>query len=359
MKVIENIKEAFNFKKNKWLALSSVATVFSMVFFLALLPFTIIFLLWKLLSKYKWFKKIKEKSKGKYWGFVIASYIGIYIITALLSPANWINAYNQNTACIDEISYTGVANNSTVKDEEVKLDIEVIGEREKTFRDSNTLVTVNGNEANYNGWNNIFEYDATYPEGDNSLIIVAEDKDSQDCSKQVEVNFTVDLTEKREKEEEKQANEEEARIAEEKRKQEEEQERIREEKQQEENAYILKVSQSSERMSKAFGEMDLLQKKPLPILWTNTEVIELAAATLVIENEYDSFSKNEPPEKYQKYHELYLSSLKKHKEAMPILREGIDNLDVDKVNEAGAIMTEANNILTESRRELDRVKQNQ
>jgi len=115
-----------------------------------------------------------------------------------------------------------------------------------------------------------------------------------------------------------------------------------------------------ETMSKIFKDFndanfslaDLLETKSF-LLWTDKEIITAAADTIIIEQSYGLVKALTPPERFEKAHDLLLSGLEKDALAMPLFRFGIDNLNVDKIEQATKLMYEGIDFLEQGDEELN------
>ncbi len=91
---------------------------------------------------------------------------------------------------------------------------------------------------------------------------------------------------------------------------------------------------------------DLLTKKPLgPKYWTQEEIYLFAMHTLVIEMSYDEAKKVEVPTGFESIQREILEGLRKYAQAMPLLREGLDEMNNTKLNMANTLIGEGSNNL--------------
>ena len=100
---------------------------------------------------------------------------------------------------------------------------------------------------------------------------------------------------------------------------------------------------------------NLLKEKPLPILWTDEEIVKAAAHTVIIEQSYKDAKGLYAPPRFQKAHSLFLSSLEKYAQAMPLLRSGIDNLNAEEINQATALINEGADLTKQATKELEKL----
>ena len=116
-----------------------------------------------------------------------------------------------------------------------------------------------------------------------------------------------------------------------------------------ENKYTNKVVRLSFDVSDSLSYIsNLVSNKPLPNLWTNEEIIRLAAATVLIESSYTEAQELIVPERFQEMHKVFLSALEKFSTAMPLLRSGIDNMNAYKIEQATVYITEGSTLLQEA-----------
>jgi len=92
----------------------------------------------------------------------------------------------------------------------------------------------------------------------------------------------------------------------------------------------------------------LLINKSLPIYWNETELTMAALSSVYIEQSYDKIIKLTPPKELVEMHNLLLSALKKYKQAMPLFRQGVDNLDAQKINQSTTLMIEGASLMEEA-----------
>lgn len=115
-----------------------------------------------------------------------------------------------------------------------------------------------------------------------------------------------------------------------------------------EQTYItefLKISQSSSEALSHLGTF--VQEKPLPSAWSDTETVRLALDITLVKGAYSDAQKLTPPPRFAEIHALWLSALLKNSEAMDLFTSGVDTLDVEKLNQASAKMTEASAIINQ------------
>jgi hypothetical protein len=113
--------------------------------------------------------------------------------------------------------------------------------------------------------------------------------------------------------------------------------------------YSLKSADIIQITGKALGEMgEFLQAKPLPILWTEKEMIKVAAQMVTIQMSYEDAEKLQPPKEMEKIHATFLEGMQYYNDAMDNLTKGIDSSDVDLINKAANQMGEGNKSIKEA-----------
>jgi len=117
---------------------------------------------------------------------------------------------------------------------------------------------------------------------------------------------------------------------------------------------ILKINQDVSDAMKYIS--NLSQTKPLPVLWTEQEIITAAAHTVMIELSYESAQELDPPDKFKSTHAFLLSGLSKYAEAMPIFRSGVDNLDADKIQQSANLIAEGVQLINQATQEVNKVR---
>lgn len=115
------------------------------------------------------------------------------------------------------------------------------------------------------------------------------------------------------------------------------------------NNYFSKSADITQITGNALEEMsEFLQAKPLPILWTDGEIIKVATQIVTIQISYKDAEKLQPPKEIEKIHATFLEGMKCYNDAMDNLTKGIDSLDVDSINKAANKMNEGNEFIKET-----------
>jgi soluble cytochrome b562 len=104
-----------------------------------------------------------------------------------------------------------------------------------------------------------------------------------------------------------------------------------------EQAYIAKMVENSTGFGNAMTELGKMLGAFEP---TDEWVIYTATWVAAIRMYADDAEKIKPPKKYEAAHDKYLQGTRKFKESMDWLVEGIDEVDVAKINKASALMEE-------------------
>jgi hypothetical protein len=92
----------------------------------------------------------------------------------------------------------------------------------------------------------------------------------------------------------------------------------------------------------------LLDEKPLYASWNENEKAVGALSSVTIEQSYDKAVKLSPPDKFIESHNLLLQSLKKYKQSMPLFRQGMDELNKQKINQSTTLMTDGASLLRQA-----------
>lgn len=114
----------------------------------------------------------------------------------------------------------------------------------------------------------------------------------------------------------------------------------------------------AEKMKKIFEEQAKYSTSAGQIMskWPNLtsgDIIDLAAATVILEGEYDKVVAITPPEELASSHKKYVASYKLLKEAMPLYRKGLDSLDSVIINQATVKINQATILNKQATEELD------
>ncbi|XOB41573.1 MAG: hypothetical protein ACKKMS_02535 [Candidatus Nealsonbacteria bacterium] len=107
-----------------------------------------------------------------------------------------------------------------------------------------------------------------------------------------------------------------------------------------ESAYIQSFTAINKNVVEASNSLGNLVGVKSPILWTEEEIMLVAFSTVMLEESYTQAKELEPPEKFEAVHSLFLSGLSKYAEAMPLLRDGIDYSNADKINQSTDLLIE-------------------
>lgn len=141
-----------------------------------------------------------------------------------------------------------------------------------------------------------------------------------------------------------------------------EEEKIKMAKVEEENAekieelnYINKAKKiNSNTTEVSFYMAEFITQKPNFIYWNEAEMLYIAQILVVLQNSYTEASKLIPPKKFETYHKLFLSALKKYSEATPLIAEGIDNFNNTKISKASKLLSEGAKLMEQSTQELNK-----
>ena len=113
--------------------------------------------------------------------------------------------------------------------------------------------------------------------------------------------------------------------------------------------YFSKSADITQITGKALGEMgEFLQTKPLPILWTDEEMIKVVAQIVTIQISYKDTGKLQPPKGTEEIQATFLEGMSYYNDAMNNLIKGIDDSDADLINEAANKMETGNKFIKET-----------
>lgn len=122
----------------------------------------------------------------------------------------------------------------------------------------------------------------------------------------------------------------------------------------EEEKYLNAVAIYSQGAAEASGVIaELLGTWPA---WSDNDVLMIAAATLSIENTYDLFKELSPPKKFASVHQKLLKGTKLAADAMPILRESVDNADAALMAKYTEMTKQATKLINEAVAEMEKLK---
>ena len=109
----------------------------------------------------------------------------------------------------------------------------------------------------------------------------------------------------------------------------------------------------SKRMSEALSRRgDIAKKWPH---WNDDDVIEFAAAGIVLENLHSEVEKIIPPKSMVSVQEKILKGLDLYKQSVSIVNEGIDNADADLILQGTALMEEGTEWINKATKETEEV----
>lgn len=86
--------------------------------------------------------------------------------------------------------------------------------------------------------------------------------------------------------------------------------------------------------------------------WSEEEIILIAMHTVILEGLYDRAKKVVLPQKFSLVHQKYLSAFKLFRDAMPIMRTGIDNLNSVLIDKSTNMFLQATTIMEQANVEL-------
>jgi len=86
---------------------------------------------------------------------------------------------------------------------------------------------------------------------------------------------------------------------------------------------------------------DFLIESPNILLWSDQDVMYVAVETMAIEMYSKQAKELIPPNGLEKTHSLISSAMEKYSKAIPIFRQGVDEIDPDKISLSADLMEEA------------------
>lgn len=121
----------------------------------------------------------------------------------------------------------------------------------------------------------------------------------------------------------------------------------------EETAYSTKISEDATRVGEAITTIgELSQEYP----WDDSQVLEVAAKMAVIDLTYQEYKKMDAPSaRYRPVHREWVAALAAYAKSCKRLAYGADHMDVDAINDAGALMTEGRKHIERATARMDEV----
>ena len=119
------------------------------------------------------------------------------------------------------------------------------------------------------------------------------------------------------------------------------------------SGYSQRISVISRKMSEALNKRtELAMKWPN---WTDNDVIEFAAAGVVLGGLYDETDKLIPPEAMVSVHGKILKGLDLYKQSVSLANKGIDNSDAELINQSASLMLEGTEWITKATEETNEI----
>ena len=109
----------------------------------------------------------------------------------------------------------------------------------------------------------------------------------------------------------------------------------------------------------SFFISNFFKEKPYPISWTDSEKVTLAVHIIRMQEIYSQALKINPPENLKLIHDLYLSGLKKYRDAALILPKAIANRNIEYMNQTIYLMDEGNALINKATKEIKALQQTQ
>jgi len=89
--------------------------------------------------------------------------------------------------------------------------------------------------------------------------------------------------------------------------------------------------------------------------WTNEDVINFAASGIGLELAYDEAKELTPPKIMVSSYQKWLKGLELFSRSVPILNKGIDNIDIDLINESTVLMKEGGGWVVQATKEMEEI----
>jgi glucodextranase-like protein len=119
--------------------------------------------------------------------------------------------------------------------------------------------------------------------------------------------------------------------------------------------YIAKVNKVNDSLTKAFSTIGpIFLNKSDVSTWSQTDKIQVAGYSVVIEQSYEAGKEIIPPKEFQQVHSLWLQALKKYANAMPLMRQALDERNAAKLNRATQLISEGQTLLEKSTAEIQK-----
>jgi len=120
-------------------------------------------------------------------------------------------------------------------------------------------------------------------------------------------------------------------------------------------AYSDKIVEISTRVGEDIYFIgNFVSQNDNPLLWTDYQKIEFIGKTVSVEEQYDRAKNIQPPLELRSVHKLFVEGLELYKEAVIKLREGVDEINIDKILDANKILIEGNEKIAEANTEMEK-----
>lgn len=106
--------------------------------------------------------------------------------------------------------------------------------------------------------------------------------------------------------------------------------------------YVIEMLTIGADVQESMEILGQLSEKPLDVFYDNEFRFEIAAAMAVIKSSYDKSLQLNPPEEFVTANNEFVAGLALYDQAMDKLAIGIDDRDVDEINEATAMIVQGN-----------------
>jgi len=118
--------------------------------------------------------------------------------------------------------------------------------------------------------------------------------------------------------------------------------------------YATEMAELSKKVGdsqEALGEF--LIENPNILTWSDQDAMHVAIETTMIELYYEQAEEIIPPSGLKETHDLFLLAMEKYAKAMPIFRQGVDEINPDKVSLSTDLMEEGGILMWQATNQLE------
>lgn len=122
-------------------------------------------------------------------------------------------------------------------------------------------------------------------------------------------------------------------------------------------AYFEKMSELTSTVTDVMGKIgDFMSENPDFTSWTEQERIYYVLLTSIIEKSYEEVQTIRPPIQYKASYSLVSAGLKKYSQAMLLTRQGIDEVDTDKIYRSISLIEEGGELFNKATEQITKEK---